>query len=975
MKLSFIRITSRAAIALASLLCWTAAHAGGPRYVAGTSYFDPASIGKPIVWANGQLTYYTDLGSLSTSVNQSQANAMVAAAAAVWNAVPTAAVSIASGGSLGEDVNGTNVSSSGNVLTLPADIQSSDTAKPIAIVYDEDGSVINDFFGAGASSAATCQQNGVFTFVDNLAPAGDIVHALILVNGLCAANTTQIAVLQYQLVRAFGQVLGLDWSQANEEMFANQEPTSEGLAGWPIMHPIERLCNASGEACVPNATTLRPDDIAALNRLYPVTAANIASFKNKELTAPNTLSVTGTITFRNGQGMQGVNVVLRPMIPGTDLPDIRYTVTTVSGVYFHGNAGNLITGFTDAAGNLLARFGSDDTALEGYFDLSGVPIPPGEADDTWQLSFEPINQLYTGSDSVGPYTTGQVVPSGTLPAIALPSLAAGSSVIQNVTIGNSAGDSLSGDDGMLASPVTVPPSGEWTARLAGYGHLSCLQWWAKANRVFTVEVQALDDSGNNTTTKAQPVIGMWNGTDSITASPVTWTPQPYNGAVAGLTTLPVITLADSEVRLGIGDMRGDGRPDYLYRGRILYADSVQPAILPVAGGPIAITGMGFRSNSLVTVNGVNAPVTSVSPTQITAIAPPSAGVTGDIAVEVKDPQTLGIAIISGSLSYGAQNADTIRTVSAPSGSVAPGAPLAFTVAVSDGESPAAGATVTFTIQQGSATLACGQSSCSVVTAADGAATLAVATNSSAPTTVIASLANGASVTTEFAANSGAPSVISALTPNLYLAAGATAQWTPQGLVLTNGVPAVGAAVTWTPVTSGVSAPTTSSLSGSNGIVTQQLAAGPLASGRVVPINACLASSNPGSGSICAQFNVVSVSPATAQLVAIAGVAQNIPSTQSFTPVTLEVTDPAGNPMAGAVVTFYETLNAWTPACSPGAVCLPAPLIEQQTVQLISGSDGAVTLDPLAGSRQAVRLYITAVTGDTSLVNLDLEQYP
>jgi hypothetical protein len=969
-----MRISLRVSIlfvAMAVTLC-VAAYAGGPRHVAGTSYFNPGMAGQPIVWGKGQLSYYTDLGSLSASENQSQANALVAAAAAVWNAVPTAAINIIAGGSLSENVNGTNVISSGNSLSLPADIQSGDTAKPIAIVYDQDGSVIDAFFGPGASSAATCQQNGVFTFVDNLAPSGNIAHALMLVNGLCATNATQLAVLQYQLVRAFGQALGLDWSQTNEEMFAGDQITSDGLAGWPIMHPIERLCSASGESCMPNGTTLRPDDIAAFNRLYPVTAANISSFRGKKLTAANTLSVTGTVRFRNGQGMQGVNVVLRPMIPGSDLPDIRYTVTAVSGSTFHGDAGNMITGPDDADGNAFARFGTDDTTQEGVFDLSGVPIPPGEAQDTWQLSFEPINALYTGWDSVGPYTTGQVFPSGTLPAIAIPGLTAGSSVIENVTIGNSAGDSFSGDDGMISAPVIVAPSGEWTARLAGYGHSSWLQWRAKANREFTVEAQALDDSGNNATSKAQVVIGMWNGTDTMAASPVTETTQPFNGAVAGLTTLPVMTLADSEVRLGVADMRGDGRPDYLYRGRVLYADTVAPAILPAAGGPIAITGMGFRLNSVVTVNGVNAAVTSVSPTEITAIVPPSAGVIGNVLVEVQDPQTLGVAAIADGLSYGARNSDTIGIVTAPSGAVAAGAPLPFTVAVSSGKSPAAGATVTFTVTEGAATLACGQASCSVVTAADGNATLAVAANSASATAITASLGNGASVATEFTAQSGsgATQAISALTPNLYLAAGATAQWTPQGLVLTNGTPAANAVVTWTPVTGGVSAPTTASLSASNGIVTQQLAAGPLNAGVVVPVNACLAS-NGG----CAQFNVVSVSPATAELVPIVGVAQNISSGQAFTPVTLEVTDPAGNPMAGATVTFYETLDAWTPPCSAETACPPAPLIEQQTVQVTSASDGTVVLDPIAGSGQAVRLYVTAITGDSALMNFELERYP
>ena len=951
-------------------LC-ASAYAGGPRYVAGTSYFNPAMAGKPIVWANGVLQYYTDLGDLSATVSHGQANTMIAAAAAVWNAVPTAAVNISAGGSLSEDVSGANVSSSGNTLTLPADIQSGYTAKPIAIVFDEDGSVINAFFGPGASTPNMCQQNGVFTFVDNLSPSGNIVHALIVVNGLCATDSNSIAVLQYQLVRAFGQVLGLDWSQTNEEDFAIHQQTESDLDGWPIMHPIERLCNETGVACMPNATTLRPDDIAALNRLYPVTESNIGNFKNKKLTAANTISVTGTIRFRNGQGMQGVNVVLRPLIPGTTLPDVRYTVTAVSGVYFRGNAGNIVTGSTDAHGNALDRFGSDDTSLEGYYDLSGVPVPPGYATDAWQLSLEPINPLYTGSESVGPYTTGQVTPSGTLPAIAIPGLAAGVKVIQNVTIGNSAGDTLSGDDGMLSAPVTVPPTGEWTARLAGYGHTSWLQWWAKANREFTVEAYALDDKGEPTLNKAQIVLGMWNGTDAISNAPVTSTPQPFNGAVAGLTKLPVLTLADSEVRLGISDMRGDGRPDYLYRGRVLYADTVRPSILPAAGGPIAILGMGFRPNSVVSVNGVTATVTSVSPTEITAIAPPSAGTTGTVPVEVKDPQTLAVAVIADGVSYGAQNDDTIGILTAPSGTVAPGAPLPFTVTVSSGTSPAAGATVTYAVAQGSATLACGQPSCSVVTAANGTASVAVAANSTTPTAVTATLANGASVSTQFTAESGAATDISPLTPNLYLAAGAIAQWTPQGLVLKNGSPAADAVVTWTPAATGVTAPTTASLSGGNGIVTQQLSVGPLASGVTVAVNACLAT-----GSGCARFNVVSVSPATAQLQAIAGVSQNLAEDdQAFSPVTLEVTDPAGHPLAGAIVTFYETLDGWTPLCSAQALCPPAPLLQQETVQVTSGSDGMVVLNPIGSSGGAVRLYITAVAGTSALLNFELEQYP
>ena len=38
--------------------------------------------------------------------------------------------------------------------------------------------------------------------------------------------------------RAFGRVVGLDWSQANEGIFDGTLPwTEEAMAGWPLMHP------------------------------------------------------------------------------------------------------------------------------------------------------------------------------------------------------------------------------------------------------------------------------------------------------------------------------------------------------------------------------------------------------------------------------------------------------------------------------------------------------------------------------------------------------------------------------------------------------------------------------------------------------------------------------------------------------------------------------------------------------------------
>src|SRR5271170_6628251 len=145
------------------------AYAGGPRWIAGSSYFNPSALGQPIIWKNGVVNFYTDLGDLSPTVTQAQANAMVAAAAALWSGIPTAALQINAAGSLAEDVNGTNFLNGPSGLTMPADVQSSATGTPLGIIYDADGSVLNALEGQGASDPNSCNQSGVITLVDNFA--------------------------------------------------------------------------------------------------------------------------------------------------------------------------------------------------------------------------------------------------------------------------------------------------------------------------------------------------------------------------------------------------------------------------------------------------------------------------------------------------------------------------------------------------------------------------------------------------------------------------------------------------------------------------------------------------------------------------------------------------------------------------------------------------------------------------------------
>jgi hypothetical protein len=101
----------------------SAALAGGPKYVAGTTYFNSGTAGSPLNWAQGSVNYYTDRGNLSPILPGATADAFVANAWSQWTSIPTVAVSAIRVGQLAEDVSGTNVTvNSDGSINIPADI-------------------------------------------------------------------------------------------------------------------------------------------------------------------------------------------------------------------------------------------------------------------------------------------------------------------------------------------------------------------------------------------------------------------------------------------------------------------------------------------------------------------------------------------------------------------------------------------------------------------------------------------------------------------------------------------------------------------------------------------------------------------------------------------------------------------------------------------------------------------------------------
>jgi hypothetical protein len=233
--------------------------------------------------------------------------------------------------------------------------------------------------------------------------------------------------------------------------------------------------------------------------------------------------------------------------------------------------------------------------------------------------------------------------------------------------------------------------------------------------------------------------------------------------------------------------------------------------------------------------------------------------------------------------------------------------------------------------------------------------------------VTASLTNGASLQAHF--YGGPPPSLSALTPTLYLAAGAMAQWPVQALLLSGDTPMAGQQVTWLSST-GIAAPTGSATTDSAGTASATLTVGPLSEGQSAASNACLNGS-----STCVAFNAFGSRPELATLAAVSGTNQSVAASAIPAPVILRVLDVDGNPMAGGTVSISQALYAWTPPCPPRGRCDQAPLLTSQTTTLTSALDGTVTLTPLTWPGIATNLLGLAATGNAGSLNFTIEQHP
>ena len=902
------------AIAALILALAALAHAGGPAFVAGAGY-NTGVEGQPILWANASIQYFTDQGSLSPILSNSQADAFVASAIAPWTTAPGVALTVTQAGHLAEDVNGSNIEASFGVISAPADVTPQATSTPLGIIYDYDGSVTDAILGQGAGGSGDCFTNAVYGGPDNFSPSGNLAHAVIVINGVCATTSAQLPDVQYRLVRVLAYCFGLGWSQANVNVLTGHPaPTQADFQGFPVMHfldpidcvPISSCYGGIFEGALGKFTvTPALDDVTALARLYPTPSG-----------APPTGRIWGNVYFTDSSGnaaqfMQGVNVVARLMSGGQ--PSRQYVVTSVSGFDFLGNAGNIIDGYFDANGLPYNRFGNGDPTVEGFYDLGQLTIPTGQTIAQYQLTVEPLNPNW--SWGIEPYGPTQVAPSGSFAPLVV-TIQSGSNVENDVLM---LGSEIAGADlaagSSYTNPVPLPSGGGWRSWISGYGSTDFFYFNAQINRTASIALTALDESGNPTESKLLPVAGMWELPDETGNPAPASTPSAFNTQTFAMTRLDAQFFVSEAYKVGVADYRGDGRPDYAYKAYFLYSDTVSPARLSLAGGVATLQGIGFIPGlqvSATTTGTQNGIVLNQLSGQL-QISLPSATLDGPATIQVTEPVTGSFSQMIGALTYGASSTDLIQLLqggaqTTPVGAQAPNL-LRVRATASDGVTPVNGATVAWSSTNGAEFSACNQAtSCSVLTDASGEASTYITPAALGQAAITAALAPASyqPPQTVQATLTGTETSLDlvALSPTRSIAKGATLTVPLTVATLDMGAPLPNIGIKFTVTNGAASLSSSTATTNSAGLATITAQLTNLAA--MVQVSACVLPGN----TECQIFSLLAIQPSSWTLEPVSGASQIVPGGQSFQPLVMRVTDgsSADNPVIAATVNFLTTLE-------------------------------------------------------------------
>jgi len=235
---------------------------------------------QPVRYANPTVTLNFDPGDLKLpDYPNSKANSIVFTAMEYWNNASGATITLQQGKDLSSDITVSNYKN----LVFPQSGGTSDHTSLhdglTPVIYDIDGSIIDDMLGSGAHNTTLGFATSVF-FDDssNFIPGSGYV----VINGNTTITTVTQTILQNAIAHELGHMIGLDHSQAGTTYCTAVSDN------YPLMYPIAN-CRISGN--------LHADDQASVASLYP--SSNVSSTYGE---------ISGYFKYINDVPIKGANI-------------------------------------------------------------------------------------------------------------------------------------------------------------------------------------------------------------------------------------------------------------------------------------------------------------------------------------------------------------------------------------------------------------------------------------------------------------------------------------------------------------------------------------------------------------------------------------------------------------------------------------------------------------------------------------------